>query len=207
MLPRAPQPGVCAVTGLQCDTVRRADLFGKSFTDGALLAAPQSERVGVAAYLALSYKWERMSSWITDGQRFTRLNRIGVRAAVLTEPPSLPWAAYATTSYKKHGALRARINAHGRAQWLFESRLVDCSDRAKLAEHWRRLHEARVAGVPRAALETLECSGAPLRALGVSAWMAFERWARPRYRGALYAFVCYLLPSEEELAHAKQDRG
>lgn len=192
-------PGQCCLTGAECLTVSRAAVLGPSFVDGALLAAPGSARIGLAAAVALRYKWERMSSWIVDPSGFRRLDRQGVRAAVLGDPPSGPWSAYATTSYKKHGALRAPVNGPGRAVWLFEQRLVDCSDRRRLAAWWARLRAARVAGVPRPVLEDLAPSPKVISTYGLDRWLEFEAWARPRVRSAQYAFLCYLLPSEEEL--------
>jgi hypothetical protein len=192
--------GRCCLTGAHGPTLPRADVLGKSFVDGALLACPDSDRLGVAAAIALRYKWERMSSWIAvGGSTFRRLDRQGVRAAVLGDPPDLPWAGYATTSYKKHGSLRAPVNGPGRAVWLFESRLVDCCDRAKLADWWQRMSAARRAGLPRPVIEHLDPAPKTLRAYGLPAWLDFEAWARPRQRAALYAFLCYLLPSEDEL--------
>lgn len=198
-IPAAAAPGLCCVTGEECLTVSRRELFGPSFTDGALLRAPHSDRVGIEAYRALAYKWERMSSWLCDGATFRRLDRQGVRAAVLGEAPLRPWAGYATTSYKKHGAMRARVNAGGKRVWLFETRLVDCSDRALVTDTWGRLNAALRGGIPRPVIEDLAPSPHLIRQAGADVWLAFEAWARPRHRSALYAFLTYLLPSQEEL--------
>ncbi len=196
--------GTCCVTGEECNTVPRRAVLGRSFTDGATLAAPASPRIGLDAYTALRYKWERMSSWRCDGETFLRLDRLGVRNAVLNPVPvpRRPWAGYATTSYKKHGALRAPVNDATSAVWLFESRLVDCSDPRRVQAWWQCLIGAQRRGFSRPVLETLDCPPVLLRQGGLREWLAFERWARPRYRSALYAFLCYLLPSKKELADA-----
>jgi len=190
---------ICCVTGDVGPVVKRRALFGPSFTDGALLAAPESLYAGVDAYRAMKYKWERMSSWFCDGNVFTRLDRVGVRDAVFTRHKELSWSGYATTSYKKHGAIRAPVNAGARALWLFETRLVDCSDRALLFGWWGILNAALRDGVGRQVLETLDCPGFVMRKVGLKRWMAFEAWAKPRHKSALYAFLCYLLPSQKEL--------
>lgn len=231
----SPQPigtGICCVTGLEGPVVRRKDLLGPSFTDGALLAAPQSEWASIDAYRALRYKWERMSSWVCDGDQFWRLDRQGVRKAVLhNDLPLRPWCGYATTSYKKHGAVRAPINSGERAVWLFESRLVDCSDRFKLFDWWIELNRAlrlfhdrlshcspklkhllflwskqhlNKKGFCRHILEAIDCPPFFIEEIGVAEWMAFETWAQPKQQSALYAFLCYLLPSQEELKHELQ---
>ena len=142
-----------------------------------------------------------MSSWSCDGAVFRRLDRVGVREAVFAAPPASTWAGYATTSYKKHGSLRAPVNGPGRALWLFESRTVDCSDRALLMEWWGILDTARRNGLPRPVIADLEPGAKCLAAYGVRPWLGFEAWARPRQRSALYALLTYLLPSEEEIKH------
>lgn len=191
----------CAVTGEPRECVRRGELLGKSFTDGDLLAAPTSEWVGVHAYTALRYRWERMSSWWCDGVRFVRLSRRQVRECVLsgTRPAGAGWSGYATTSYKKHGALRAPVNPGDRGTWLFETRLVDCADGDRVLRWWARLNEALAAGFGRASLESLDPHPVALRRAGVEAWLLFERWAWRRHGSGLYDFLCYLLPSQEEL--------
>lgn len=194
----------CCVTGSWTTVVHRRHLFGKSFTDGALLMAPQSDFVGLDAYVALKYKWERMSSWICDENNFQRLDRAGVRNALFTEPPSRPWCGYATTSYKKHGALRAKINGSGQRVWLFETRLVDCSDMESVTNWWETLNNALRHGLGRSIILTLECPSFVIKKIGLGRWMSFEQWARPKMHSALYAFLVYLLPSQEELKNERQ---
>lgn len=198
-MPDKTTPGVCCVTGEFTDTVPRKTLLGKSFTDGALLRVPSSDRVGLAAWTALSYKWERMSSWVCTADAFTRLLRVDVRDAVFGPLPDVPWSGYATTSYKKHGALRAVVNTGKRNVWLFETRLVDCSDRPKLEDWWTRINAALRLGFGRKALETLECPAWVMAKVGVDAWLEYLAWAKPIQHSALYSFLCYLLPSQDEL--------
>ncbi len=189
----------CCVTGTVRSCIPRKELFGKSFNGGALLARPSSTYVSVDAYIALKYKWERMSSWICDGNTFRRLSRIEVRDCVLEEWPVVPWAGYATTGYKKHGAMRAPVNSPGKCVWLFEERLVDCSDRKIVRHYWETMNAALHSGIGRSVIESLDCPAHIMRKAGLSAWMEYERWARPRHQSALYAFIAYLLPSQEEI--------
>jgi hypothetical protein len=198
-LPCEPVKAICAVTGLETLCVSRAELFGKSFTNGDLLARPDSDYVSVDAYLALKYKWERMGSWFCDGETFERLDRQGVRAKVLQADMPVYWTAYATTSYKKHGSLRARVNMGKSRVWLFEMRLVDLTDFARAMEWWDALNIALRSGIWRSIIESLECPPFVIDKIGLKTWMEFETWARPKYLSALYAFLCYLLPSQEEL--------
>jgi len=203
VMPGDIESGICAVTGQLCSTIQRDLLLGKSFTDGSLLAAPGSDRVGLNAYLALKYKWERMSSWICDGKTFSRLDRQGVRSAVFSKSPELPWCSYATTSYKKHGSLRTPINSGGQRIWLFESRLVDCTDFQKMMEIWDRLNIELRRGFGRSILESADCPVYLIQKIGMREWIDFERWATPIKNSSLYAFMCYLLPSQEELKNEK----
>ena len=198
--------GICAITGLKGICVPRKNLLGKSFCDGDTLASPSSDMVSRDAYIALKYKWERMSSWLCSNDGFKKLNRIEVREAVLSGNHTSPWCGYATTSYKKHGALRAPINySVGQNKWLFESRVVDCSDNATILDWWSILNAALRLGIGRSIMESLDCPSIVMRKVGLSKWMEFEEWAKPKVNRSLYAFLCYLLPSQEELKNERQD--
>jgi hypothetical protein len=198
--PEPTLPGVCCVTGAPGATVSRALVIKPSFTNLDLLRAPDSDRAGLPAWRALNYNQERMSSWICNGETFEPLNRKGVREHVLADDElALPVACYATTSYKKHGALRAPVNAPGRRVWLFETRLVDCSNRSAVSDTWARLRAAQDAGIPRPLIERLDISPGYMAKIGWRLWTTFEAWARPRMRSPLYEFLTYLLPSQEEL--------
>lgn len=189
----------CCVTGEVCPCIPRKAALGPAFTNADLLRAPSSRWVSVDAFLALSYKWERMSSWICDGETFTRLDRQGVRAAVFADVPARPWAAYATTSYKKHGSLWAPVNSGSRRVWRFEQATVDLSDggfRALYGElcAWQKR------GVSRSNMETLMPCTADIQRIGAAEWVEFSHWAERRMKSPAYRFMCYLLPSQKELA-------
>jgi len=200
-LPIDPSDGVCAITGASCPCIPRKKLLGKSFTNGDLLARPESDMVSTDAYYALKFKWERMNSWFCDGVTFERLTRQDVRAKVFQEAMPKRWSGYATTSYKKHGALNAKVNTGAQRIWLFETRLVDCTDMGRVREWWDVLNVALRAGIGRTVLESLDCPPFVMAKVGLPVWLEFEAWARPKYLSALYAFLCYLLPSQEELKH------
>jgi len=198
--PETTVDGVCCVTGATGATVHRKHVIKPSFTNLDLLRAPDSDRAGVAAWRALTYKWERMSSWACNGEMFERLDRKSVRERVLSRDEiALPCAYYATTSYKKHGALLAPVNHPGRRVWLFETRLVDCSDMEAVSDTWARLRAAQDAGIPRPLIEHLDIAPGYMAKIGWRVWREFEAWARPRMRSTLYEFLTYLLPSQEEM--------
>lgn len=199
-LPAGQAEGVCCVTGALGPSLPRRELIGPSWTQHDLLARPESDRVGVAAYVALKYKWERMSAWVCDGREFRRLDRVGVRDAVFGVRPERPWAGFATTSYKKHGAMLAPVNASPRQNiWLWDTTRIDLSDRARVDEYWRTLNEALRAGFGRNVLESLDCNAWLINRVGMRRWVAFNRWAAPIHKSGLYRFLCYLLPSQEEM--------
>lgn len=210
-LPCNPVTAVCAVTGEETLCVPRKDVLGSSFTNANLLTAPNSAFVGVAVLSVWEYGYktaadkerdkrpERMSSWFCNGETFEELDRQGVRAKVFQSDMPPVWTAYATTSYKKHGSLKARINTGDKRVWLFEERLVDCSDMERVNEWWSVLNQALRDGFGRSVLESLQCPPYLIAKNGVSKWQAVEAWGRDKVNSALYAFLCYLLPSQEEL--------
>jgi hypothetical protein len=200
-LPCKPIYGTCAITGIDGACVPREKLFGKSFTNSDLLAHPDSNMVSVDAYYALKFKWERKNSWFTDGNTFERLTRKDVRTKVFQDSMPPQWSAYATTSYKKHGALNTKINTAHQRIWLFEMRQVDCSDMAVVSEWWGILNVALQAGIWKSIMGSLECPPFVMSKIGLKNWLRFESWARPKYLSALYSFLRYLLPSKEELKH------
>ena len=201
-LPCDPVQDICAVTGLQGQSIPRKELLGKSFTNIDLLKNPESDFVSIEAYKVMKYKWQRMSSWFCDGKEFKRLDRVGVREMIFASMPEM-WCAYATTTYKKHGALNAVINTGNRRIWLFEMQLVDCSDLERVNKWWNQLNRALRLGFGRTVLETCKCPPYLIRKIGMSEWMEFERWSRNKYQSSLYRFLCYLLPSQEELKNEK----
>lgn len=204
-LPKVPGPtvrGICAITGEEADCIAREDVLpATTFNDVAALAAPESPLCSVAAYVAMKYKWERMSSWITDGETFRRLDRQGVRAYVVGEIalPTSPWAGHATTSYKKHGSLYDPVNGTGHNVWRWDDLTVDCSDCFRVSEWWGTLSGFMRLGFGRQILETGQVPPYLARKYGLSASIELETWAADKLRSPLYQFLCYLLPSQEEL--------
>lgn len=197
--PLKPEMHTCCLTGQQEFCIPRKNLFGASFTNIDLLAAPTSQYVGIDAFVALKYRAERMSSWYCDGKIFMKLRRQEVREKVIRGVYSNVWAGYVTTSYKKHGALFAKLNSGNKVIWRFEMLDVDCSNHEKLMFIWNRLNLELRSGIVRPVLESLISSPFLIYKIGLKRWLDFYEWALPLYQGSLYKFMCYLLPSQEEL--------
>ena len=198
-LPAEPTDGICSVTGEKTLCVPRKELFSSNFTEQPKLQCPVSQFVGIEAYQSLKYKKERMSSWIVTEAEFRVLKKIDIRPLVLSGTRSDLWAGWVTTSYKKHGAFRARINTSGQAIWAFDEMLVDCSDIEKVNNMYNQLVVYLKKGFGRTTLETLICPGFVIMRAGLKEWLGFAAWAKPVYKSNLYKFLCYLLPSQDEL--------
>lgn len=210
--PETPSHGICCVTGVPGPTIARKHGISSSFNNLDILRAPGSNRIGLPAWRAITYTAPndegkkrdlaplRQSHWVCDGLAITYLDRIGVRNLLLNDEPIAPvWAGYATTSYKKHGVLLAPVNAANRRVWLWETRLVDCSDMAALKETWQKLRAAQDAGIPRPLVGALDVSAGHMAKIGWRVWHEFYQWAFSRRNSALYQFLTFLLPSQDEL--------
>jgi len=198
-LPAEPVEETCSVTGENTFCIPRKKLFSSNFTEQPKLQCPGSQFVSIEAYQSLKYKKERMSSWIATKDKFTPLKRLDVRPLVLSGTGSDIWAGWVTTSYKKHGAFRARINTVGQVIWAFDEMLVDCSDIKDVNNIYNQLVMYLKKGFSRTTLETLTCPGFVILRAGLQQWLEVEAWAKPLYKSNLYKFLCYLLPSQDEL--------
>ena len=216
--PESPVEGICCVTGAKCMTVARKYAIQDSFTGRDLFRAPASGRVGIAAWRVLTYTVPhpdpakkrdlcplRQSHWLCDGLSVALMDRHRARVAVIDGVDVEHWAGYVTMSYKKHGALLAPVNSGGRQVWLWETRLVDCSDRSAVDLMWGRLRAAQDAGIPRPLIEKLDIAPVYMAKIGWRVWRDFETWARPRRLSPLYQFLTYLLPSIEDLRNAREN--
>lgn len=202
-LPSEPIVKICAVTGKKTLCVPRKNLMSSGFTDQRVLSCPTSDFISIEAYQTMKYQLERKSSWIVIEKKFKRLKRIDIRPYVLNGVQGKIWAGYVTTSYKKHGALKAVIN-HSKAIWAFDEALVDCSNKEKVNNWYNHLVVEFKKGFGRTILETLHCPPYILKRIGLMEWQQFEKWAKPKYKSSLYKFLCYLLPSQAELKKQKK---
>jgi hypothetical protein len=221
-LPEAAQPGVCCVTGAVADTIARKHLFGSNFMDLNLLACPESSRVGINVWYAFQFgaigvnaetgetnkrkkKYEMQACWWTDGIAFREMDKAQIRKFVLYGTTSKYWAGWVTTSYKKHGALRAPVNNTPFGSWGFNDLLVRANDTVNVHGTWGKLREAQGNGIGRIGLETVDIPVSIMVKVGINYCTKFISWALSRYQSPLYQFLVYLLPSQEELREGYSD--
>ena len=132
------------------------------------------------------------------------MKRVEIREIVLNGSPTLPWAMWVTTSYKKHGSLLARVNHSVYGMVAFDELLVDTRRELITLEWWGVMTAAQRAGITRTMQENVACAPGLLERIGLQKWMEFEQWARPRAGSPLYRLLCYLLPSQKELQDEPQ---
>lgn len=221
-LPEQAQQGICCVTGQLTNTIARKHLFGNTFLDLNLLAAHDSNRVGVNVWYAFMYgdygtdaetgelkkrkkKPEVMACWWCDGQSFIEMSKPKIRELVLRGTTATQWAGWVTTSYKKHGSLRAKVNHDSFGFWGFDEMLVDARDREKVLDIWQHLRTAQNLGIGRTYMESLDMPISVMIKLGLVVCNDFIQWAKQHYQSPLYQFLVYLLPSQDELKRGYSD--
>ena len=140
-------------------------------------------------------------------REFRETTKADTRALVLSGVPypDRAWAGWVTTSYKKHGSLRAPVNCGQFGGWGFDDVVVDAADNVKTREWWCKLRQAQTDGVGRKTMETVDIPAAFIEKIGFDVWLAFETWARPRSQSPLYQFLVYLLPSQQEIKEGYTD--
>lgn len=211
-LPEEPTEGVCCVTGENTMTVSRSHGIKPTFTNLDILKAPSSDRIGIKAFAVITYSVPtegkkvalaplRQSHWLAvkDNIRYFK-KKEEIRPYALGEKtPDGEWCMYVTTSYKKHGALFAPVNAKKRdRRILFEQQIIDLAP-DYIRSWWERLRKAQDEGIPRPVIENGEASPALIRNVGVQKWREFHNFAHDKIKNRVYQFLVYLLPSQEEL--------
>lgn len=200
-IPVNTELGICCLTGIECQTVKRKDLFSSNFTNTDLLKAPDSDRAGISAYIALKYRPQR-SSWFVNEKEFIKFDKNLFREIFLNGVKvSKCWAVYITTSYKKHGALVAKVNSYKYGFWRFEQLNVDARDGKKNRLWYRIISTALIDDkIGRSIIESLNCPSWLIKKIGLSKWLKFYNWAKDKYQSPLYKLCCYLLPSQKDLS-------
>lgn len=204
-LPCEPFENVCCVSGIKTLCIPKKYAVGSTFTNVDALACPDSKWISVEAYQTIKHKWNRMSSWLLTDNEFKRLKvKKDIRELVLQGVDASQWAGYITTSYKKYGCFKAVLNHGNRAIWGFENLRVDCSNR-KIVNGWYDIIlSALKSGIWRSIIESCDCPAGLIIKIGHERWLDFYEWAKTKYQSPLYQFLCYLLPSQEELKNESE---
>jgi hypothetical protein len=211
-LPIEPVKEICAALGIETWCVPKKSALGSNFTSMQFFKAPHSEWVSIWLYLSFKFPQERSSSWFLLDDRFICLDRLTIREIFFnTEvwhnflkqneiPLTYPTCFYVTTSYKKHGLIISKLNRSDSQNFvLFETRMVNASDKEKVLEWWVKLNYYLRLGFSRPILETLNCSPFLIQKIGFKHWLDFYEWAKDKHLSSLYSFLLYLLPSQEEI--------
>jgi hypothetical protein len=218
-LPCQPVPDqICVVTGEVGPCLPKKEVVLSTSTDYSWFLAPMSEWAGVDVFQAWNCGlikdgakrrscFERGACWWTDGKEFCVIKRAEIRKIVLDGSPSVPWAMWVTTSYKKHGSIRSPVNHSDRGIIGFDELRVDVSDSSRVLDWWQHLNMALAANIGRTVIESLNCPSHLIRTIGAAEWIRFEKWARPKYMSPVYKLLCYLLPSKEERENANAADG
>ena len=198
--PKQTEMQTCCFTGKECLCIPLKECVSNGFVNTDILLAPNSKYASIEVFQAFKHHWERSSSWLITDKEFIRLKtKLEIRPLVLNGVESNLWAGYITTSYKKHGTLKTVINSGNKAFWGFENLLVDCSDKKKVNEWFQIMLTALKNGIYRTSIETCDCQSAIIGKVGIKTWLDFYKWGKDKYQSPLYQFLCYLLPSKEEL--------
>jgi len=211
----ATEHGVCCVTGEYCETIPRKSVITSSFGDTDRLIAPYSNRISLDAYIAfkggyfganedgspkkIRKKPESMSCWWCDGNRFEELDKAGIRKKLFVGSQGACWGGYVTTSYKKHGSLRAPINIEAFGAWAFNDNLayMVCPEENRWI--WSILREAQAKGVSRNFLAGEDMTMKCVEGQELSYIIRLESFIKGWMYSHRYQLLCYLLPSKQEI--------
>lgn len=104
-----PLSGQCCMCGSGNGELASKDFLKSSFTNWDVLKSPESQTICPACAGCLSINPLRKSSWVATCTELRYLKREEMSTAIFGELP-FPNAIYITTSYKKHGSFKTRIN-------------------------------------------------------------------------------------------------
>lgn len=101
--------GACCLCGSTDGRYDRKPFIKEGFTNLDQLKAADSQSICPACASMFTLPKLRQSSWIATGGEMIWLRREDIWDYLWT-PPRPPFAMYATTSYKKHGSFKTRVN-------------------------------------------------------------------------------------------------
>jgi hypothetical protein len=201
----------CCVTGQKKPCIARKHLISSSFTDWSLCAAPASPYVGVDVFAAWTYGTradgkkrdfcpERHACWVASDTEFRKITRPEIRDMVLHGyHAGKTWAGWITTSYKKHGSIRAKVNTSPHGVWGFDDTCPDASNERKVSSWWDTMRIYQEAGISRMSMESGEMPPGIMKSIPLETWMEFKDWSSDKIHSNLYRLLAYLLPSKEEI--------
>lgn len=113
----AEAAGACCLCGAANAKLDRKPFIKEGFTNLDRLMAPESPAICEAcAYMFVLPKL-RQSSWAATESHMIWLRREDLWD-LLWSPPAPPFALYVTTSYKKHGSFKTRVNHSQKSYYI-----------------------------------------------------------------------------------------
>jgi hypothetical protein len=167
-----------------------------AFTNFDRLRFPGSDLVCPACAWCLRTPQLRRGSWIASMEGLRYLQRPAISGA-LFNPPEPPFAIYVTTSFKKHGFFKARVNLSRACFYVqFEEVGVEFEP-----PRWTAVGEALwnlyAAGFSKRELLHGDYNQRKVRLFGREAWWAFEELLRPRRPESAFGLLVHSLYREE----------
>jgi len=191
-MPHTGQP--CALCGQPraSEPLRVSD----AFTNWDRLRFPGSGLVCPACAWCLRTPELRRGSWIASMEGLRYLQRPVISEA-LFDPPEPPFALYVTSSFKKHGFFKARVNL-GRSSFYVQFEEVGVQfEPARWTVIWEALWALYTAGFSKRELLRGDYNQRKIRVFGREAWWAFEELLRPRRQELAFGLLVHSLYREE----------
>jgi len=182
-----------------CGQPFASELFKVSdtFTNWDRLRSPASELACPACAACLAMPSLRRGSWVAHDGRAEMLPRERLHE-VLFQPPEPPFAIYITSSFKKHGFFKARVNL-GRGHFYVQFEEVGIEfEPARWTAIWEVLWDFYNHGFSKRELLHGGYAQRKVRAFGCQDWWAFEELLRPRRHEPAFALLVHALYREEE---------
>jgi hypothetical protein len=174
----------------------------EAFTNWDRLREPGSKLACPACAACLATPKLRWGSWVATTAGVRYLDRPAISEALFA-PPEPPFVLYVTTSFKKHGFFKARLNL-GRERFYvqFEELGVDFEPGRWMAA-WEALWDLYSHGFSKRELLHGGYNQRKVRLFGRDDWWAYEERLRPWRVGPAFGLLVHALYREE--AEAKDN--
>lgn len=105
-----PSFGPCCLCGTPGATLNKGPSIKNGFTNLDYLKVPGSPAICSACAYVFTEKRLRTSSWLVNAEKMVWLKREDIWDVLFGATLDPPFAIYVTTSWKKHGSFKTRVN-------------------------------------------------------------------------------------------------